>query len=201
MELFPCQYQLLVLIRHWRKGEKQKSSLWHPSLGRLMDLVHKYWIQRLKLFVDVTDKILKTFSLVYEWNSKFPSTNVQVPHPSGAYWMAVHSSTVVTTYHMLYGGERPLRMNRPHAWAENNQTDLHVCWTDNFIAYTCTHTAQHNNKILTSQLQEGCNIEQEVKEEMQCWHSRTGVVIDAHRFCQLLELLLVSIPSSCCSSS
>ena len=66
MELFPCQYQLLVLIRHWRKGEKQKSSLWHLSLGRLMDLVHKYWIQRLKLFVDVTDKILKTFSLVYE---------------------------------------------------------------------------------------------------------------------------------------
>ena len=40
IELFPCRYQLLVLIWHWRKGEKQKSLLWHPCLERLMNLVH-----------------------------------------------------------------------------------------------------------------------------------------------------------------
>ena len=106
--------------------------------------------------------------------------------------------------------ERPLWISRLPAWAEDNQTDLLVyCWTDNFIAYAWTDTAQHSTTIKFPSLlrlalttsEEGCNIEQEFKEEMQCWHSRTGVVIDANRFCQLPELLLVCIPSSCCSSS
>ena len=48
--------------------------------------------------------------------------------------------------------------------------------------------------------EERCNIEQEFKEETQCWRSRTGTVIHANSFCQLAEMLLlvlVCLPSSC----
>ena len=69
--------------------------------------------------------------------------------------------------------------------------------TVQLIQQSTTRNFRSMLRLALTTSEEGCNIEQEFKEETQCWHSRTGVLIDANSFCQLAELLVVCLPSSC----